>query len=411
MSSANSKKLFSIYIIILIILGSFTAGLFVGRSKFVKQNVDNQSDLLSNKNSDDTDKVDFNLFWDAWNLVEKKYIEKPLDYEKMLYGAIDGMVSSLDDPYTAFMDPEKSKEFKEEIDGNFEGIGAEIGIKNDQLTIIAPLSDSPAEKAGLRTRDIILKIDDAETSEMSLIEAVYNIRGEKGTEVILTIGRKGEEAKEYKIVRDKIEVKSVEWEKIKSAEKNDIAYIKLSYFGETTANDLKKISSDILKAKPKGIILDLRNNTGGYLETSIDVASIFMKKGKTVTYQVSTEEGNNKKEYKTDGGDRLSSLPLVILVNHGSASASEILAGALNENLSVPLIGEKTYGKGSVQQLEYLDDGSSLRITIAKWLTPNEKNINGEGIEPTHKIELTEEDYNNDRDPQLNKAKKIIDNK
>jgi len=411
MPQKDSKKFFLIYITILAVLGSFTAGVFVGRSNFVRQNTNSQSDLLSNKNSDRTDKVDFNLFWDAWDLVEEKYIEQPLDYEKMLYGAIDGMVSSLDDPYTSFMDPEKAEEFKEEIDGNFEGIGAEIGIKNDLLTIIAPLSDSPAEKAGIRARDVILEIDGENTSEMSLIEAVYKIRGEKGTEVVLNIGRKSEDAKEYKIVRANIEVKSVEWKKIKSAEKNDIAYIELSSFGEDTANDLKKISSEILKAKPKGIILDLRNNTGGYLATSIDVASIFMEKGKTVTYQVSTEEGKNKKEYKTDGGDRLSSLPLVILVNNGSASASEILAGALNENLSVPLVGETTYGKGSVQQLEYLDDGSSLRITIAKWLTPNEKNINHEGIEPTHKIELTEEDYNNDRDPQLNKAKEIIDNK
>lgn len=411
MSSKNPKKFFLVYVITLVILGSFTTGIFVGRSNLVQQNVDRQNNILKNKNSDNTDEVDFNLFWDAWELLEKKYIERPLDYEKMLYGAIDGMVSSLDDPYTSFMDPEKAEEFKEEIDGNFEGIGAEIGIKNNLLTIIAPLSDSPAKKAGLRARDIILEIDGKNTAEMSLIEAVYLIRGEKGTDVKLNIGRKSEDAKEYIITRASIEVKSVEWKKIKSREKNDIAYIELSYFGEDTANDLKMISSEILKAKPKGIILDLRNNTGGYLETSIDVASIFMKKGETVTYQVSTEEGENKKEYKTDGGDRLSSIPLVILVNNGSASASEILAGALNENLSIPLVGETTYGKGSVQQLEYLDDGSSLRITIAKWLTPNEKNINQEGIEPTHKVELTEEDYNNDRDPQLEKAKELIDNK
>jgi len=411
MPSKNPKKFFLFYIVFLMILGSFTAGIFIGRSNFVQRNTNSQNNLIGNKNSDKTDKVDFNLFWDVWSLLEKKYIEQPLDYKKMLYGAIDGMVSSLDDPYTNFMDPEKAEEFKEEIDGNFEGIGAEIGIKNNQLTIIAPLSDSPAEKADLRARDAILEIDGKNTSEMNLIEAVYLIRGSKGTEVKLIIGREGEDTKEYKIIRDKIEVKSVEWKKIKSAEKNDIAYIELSSFGESTANDLKKISTEILKAKPKGIILDLRNNTGGYLETSIEVASIFMKKGETVTYQVSTEEGKDKKEYKTEGGDRLSSLPLVILVNNGSASASEILAGALNENLSIPLVGETTYGKGSVQQLEYLDNGSSLRITIAKWLTPSGKNINHEGIEPTHKIELTEDDYNKDRDPQLAKAKELIDQK
>ena len=254
MSSKNPKKFFLVYVITLVILGSFTTGIFVGRSNLVQQNVDRQNNILKNKNSDNTDEVDFNLFWDAWELLEKKYIERPLDYEKMLYGAIDGMVSSLDDPYTSFMDPEKAEEFKEEIDGNFEGIGAEIGIKNNLLTIIAPLSDSPAKKAGLRARDIILEIDGKNTAEMSLIEAVYLIRGEKGTDVKLNIGRKSEDAKEYIITRASIEVKSVEWKKIKSREKNDIAYIELSYFGEDTANDLKMISSEILKAKPKGII-------------------------------------------------------------------------------------------------------------------------------------------------------------
>ncbi len=411
MLSKNSKKYFHVYLAVLLILGSFTVGLLVGRSNFVRNNTNNQNDLLANKNSDNTDKVDFNLFWDAWNLIEKKYIEQPLDYKKMLYGAINGMVSSLDDPYTAFMDPEQSKEFKGEIDGNFEGIGAEIGIKNNQLTIISPIADSPAEKAGLRARDVILKIDSKDTSAMSLIEAVNLIRGKKDTEVTLSIARDDEEAKENTIKRAKIEVKSVEWKSIKSEKDNNIAYIKLSYFGENTANELKMISSDVLAIKPKGIILDLRNNSGGYLNTSIDVASILMEKGKTVTYQVSTKEGDDKKEYKTNGGDRLSSIPLVILVNNGSASASEILAGALNENKSVPLVGETTYGKGSVQELEYLDDGSSLRITIAKWLTPSGKNINKEGIEPTDKVELTEEDYNNDRDPQLDKAKEIVDSK
>lgn len=410
MSSKNNKKFFLIYAVVLLVLGSFTAGIFIGRSDFVKQNINDQNNLL-NKNTDNTDQVDFNLFWDAWSMVEKKYIEQPLDHKKMLYGAINGMISSLDDPYTTFMDPETAEEFKGEIDGNFEGIGAEIGIKNDQLTIVAPLSDSPAEKKGLRARDVILKINDEDTIDMSLLEAVYKIRGEKGTEVKLTIGRKKEDIKDYKITRAKIEVNSVEWKKIKSNKNNTLAYIELSYFGDDTANDLKAISSEILKAKPKGIILDLRNNAGGYLETSIDIASIFMEKGKTVTYQVSTKKGSDKKEYKTEGGDRLSSIPLVILVNNGSASASEILAGALSENLDIPLIGEKTYGKGSVQELEYLGDGSSLRITIAKWLTPSEKNINHEGIEPTYKVELTEEDYNKDRDPQLNKAKEILDNK
>lgn len=407
MSSNKSRKIFSIYLIVLIILGSFTVGIFVGRSNYVQQNVTNQSNSLNNKNSDKTENADFNIFWDAWNLIEKKFVGKPLDYQKMVYGAIEGMVNSLGDPHTSFMDPELTEEFEREIDGNFEGIGAEIGIKNNQLTIIAPLTGTPAQKAGLRAKDRILMIDGQITDEMSLIEAVNLIRGEKNTEVILTIGRGKEEPKDYKITRDKIEVNSVEWKKINSKKDNNIAYIELSYFGEDTANELKKITPDILSFKPKGIILDLRNNAGGYLESAIDVSSIFIKKGEVVTFQVSEEE---KKEYKTKGGDKLSAFPIVVLVNHGSASASEILAGTLRDNRSVPLVGEKTYGKGSVQELEHLEDGSSMRITIAKWLTPTEKNINEEGLEPDYNIELTEKDYNNDRDPQLDKAKEIIDN-
>lgn len=404
----KSKNYFFIYVIVLLILGSFIIGIFVGRSDYVQDNMDSQNGVI-NKYSAQTDKVDFKLFWDAWDLVEKKFIDQPLDYQKMVYGAISGMLASLDDPYTNFMDPETTENFKDEIEGSFEGIGAEIGIKNDTLTIVAPLSNSPAEKAGLRPHDKILKIDNQETDDMSLIEAVYLIRGEKGTDVTLTIAREGEELKDYVIIRDQIDVKSVEWKEISLSNGEKIALIELSYFGEDTANELKKASAEILKLKPKGIILDLRNNAGGYLESSIDVASMFVDDNQTIAYQV-TGDGEEK-EFKSNGGGSLSSIPLVILINNGSASASEIVAGAMRDIRSSKLIGEKSFGKGSVQELEFLPGGSSIRITIAKWLTPNKQNINGEGINPDIEVELSEEDYNKDKDPQLNKAKEIIKNK
>jgi carboxyl-terminal processing protease len=403
----KSKKFVSIYFIILLILGSFVFGLFIGRSKTVQQNFLTQQELISNKYSEKSEKIDFNLFWDTWDLVEKKFVHQPLDYQKMLYGAIAGMVASLGDPYTAFMNPEMTRKFKEEIEGSFEGIGAEIGIKNDRLTIIAPLASSPAERAGLRAHDWILKIDGKETSTMSLVEAVSLIRGQKGTEVTLTIKRGDEEAKDYKIVREKIDVKSVKWEKISTSSGLPVAHIKLSYFGEKTADELKSAASEILSSDVKGIILDLRNNAGGYLESSIDVTSLFLEKDKLTVTQVASS--GEKKEYKTRGGDTLSSFPLVILINNGSASAPEIVAGALRDNRSIPLIGEKTFGKGSVQELEYLRDGSSIRISIAKWLTPKGQDINGEGIAPDAEIKLTDEDYNQDRDHQLQKALEVLD--
>lgn len=403
----KSKKVFLLYLVVLLILGSFTAGLFIGRSKTVQQNV-LQQELIVNKFSKNST-IDFKLFWDVWDLIEKKFINQPLDHQKMLYGAIAGMVASLGDPYTVFMDPEATRKFKDEIEGSFEGIGAEIGIKNNKLTIIAPLASSPAEKAGLRAHDWILKIDGQETNTMSLIEAVSKIRGPKGTEVTLTIKRDNEETRDYKIVREKIDVKSVTWEKITTPNGALVANIKLSYFGEKTIDELKRVSSEIISSGVVGIILDLRNNAGGYLESSIDVTSLFLEKDNLVAIQV--QSSGEKTEYKTRGGNILSSFPLVVLINGGSASASEIVAGALRDNRSVPLVGERTFGKGSVQELEYLSDGSSIRISIARWLTPTEQDINGEGIAPNFEIKLTDEDYNNDRDPQLQKALELLDEK
>ncbi|MFH2105588.1 MAG: S41 family peptidase [Parcubacteria group bacterium] len=401
----KNKKVFTTYLVIVLLLVSFMAGLYLGRSQPVQNNLREQNVELANLNSNKTEKVDFNLFWNVWETVEKKYINE-LDYQKMLRGAITGMVASLDDPYTAYMDPEASQEFQEEITGTFEGIGAEIGIKKNNLTIISPLPSSPAEQAGIKARDIILKIDDEDATGMNLIEAVSKMRGEKGSQVTLGIIRNGwEEAKDITITRDTIEVKSVTWD-LKKQNNKSIAYIQLSYFGEDTSVEFKKTVADIMAYEVDGVILDLRGNSGGYLESSIEVGSEFVASGQIVAIEEFSD--GQKKEYKAKNGSRLVTIPTVVLIDEGSASASEIVAGALRDHRQSKLIGLKSYGKGSVQELAHYDDNSSLRVTVAKWLTPSGKNINGEGLSPDVEVDLSDEDYNNDRDPQLDKALEVI---
>ena len=401
----KNKKVFTTYLVIVLLLVSFMAGLYLGRSKYVQNNLQEQSVTITNKDSNKAAQVDFNLFWDVWGTIEKKYIDEP-DYQKMLQGAIMGMVASLDDPYTVYMDPEASREFQEEITGTFEGIGAEVGIKNNKLTIISPLPSSPAKQAGIKARDIILKINGEDTADMNLIEAVSKMRGEKGSQVTFNIIRDDwEETQDITVTRDKIEVKSVTWYLKKQSGKS-IAYIELTYFGEDTSADFKKIVTDIMAYEVDGVILDMRGNSGGYLESAIEVSSEFVASGQVVAIESFSDGEENK--FKAKNGSRLVTTPTVVLIDEGSASASEIVAGALSDHRQSKLIGMKSFGKGSVQELEHYDDGSSLRVSVAKWLTPSGKNINGEGLNPDIEVDLTDEDYNNDRDPQLDKALEVI---
>ena len=343
--------------------------------------------------------VDFSLFWDVWNKVEEKYPGK-VDRKKLLYGAISGMLSGLDDPYSAFMEPGQSKNFLDELDGVFDGIGVEITMKDNQLTVVSPLKDSPAEKAGLKPDDVIFKIDGALASEMTLDEAVSKIRGKKGTSVTLTILR-GNDTFDVLVKREQIRVESVQYE-IKN---NNIAYIKISQFGSDTEDLLDKAVSDILQKNPKGVILDLRNNPGGFLETSVFVSSLFIKDGVIVSEE---SKGGAKNNYDSTGDGRLKDYKLVVLINEGSASASEIVAGAIQDTGKGVLIGEKTYGKGSVQELESLKAGAYLRLTVAKWLTPKGRYINAEGIKPDIEVKITEKDIDSGKDPQLDKAIKEL---
>ena len=348
--------------------------------------------------------IDFSLFWDVWDKLEEKYIEKKkIDSKKMLYGAIKGMVSSLGDPYTFFLTPEENKQSKDDLQGKFEGIGAQLGLKDNRIIIVAPLKNSPAAKAGLMAGDYITKVDGQSTANWTLNEAVSRIRGPKKTKVVLTIEREKKE-KDYPIIRDEINVPSVEL----SFEKN-IAYVKVNQFGDNTYDQWDQAVNEILNKDKhdsiKGIILDLRDNPGGYLEGAVYLGSEFLPKGKLIVRQESTTYGN--KNYFSQRDGQLQHYRLVILINKGSASASEILAGALRDHKKATLVGEKTFGKGSVQEALDLKEGTGLHLTVAKWILPNGDWINGKGIKPDIKIENIIKEGNTltkENDKQLEKA-------
>ncbi|MFH1030755.1 MAG: S41 family peptidase [bacterium] len=347
--------------------------------------------------------IDFSQFWDIWSLLKNEYVEKNnIEDKELFYGAIEGMVASLKDPYTVYLKPKIAKEFTDELSGEFEGIGAEVGIKHEILTIISPLPDTPAEKAGLKPGDKVYAINGEETMGMYIDVAVSKIRGKAGTDVVLKILRERQrETLDIKITRGAIKFDSVRWE----LRDDGVAYVKVLHFNTDTVDKFSEAVNDIVKAKPKGIILDLRGNPGGFLDAAVKMASEWVEDGVVVTEKYSEEK---KKEHDAIGRARLTNYKTVVLINKGSASGSEIVAGALKDLGYAVLVGEKTFGKGSVQSLEEFGDGSSLKMTVAKWLTPNGNCINETGIEPDVAIELTDEDYNEDRDPQMERAVEIL---
>ena len=350
--------------------------------------------------------VDWQLLWDAIDQIQDRYVDRPPDMAQLLYGAVAGAVNSLQDPYSVFLPPQEASEFQEELSGNFEGIGAEIAIKHQQLVVVSPLDDSPAEAAGLRGGDAILQVNGEDTASLTLEEAVGKIRGPAGTEVVLTVFRKGLDApEEYKIIRAKIEVKSLSYE-IREHQGKKIGYLELRRFGEETKGELNRAVSEFLAGGVTGVILDMRNNPGGYLDTAVDVASIWVTEGQVVVIQKFAD--GQQEEYRANGSARFSGMPTVVLVNGGSASASEIVAGALNDYSLATLVGEKTFGKGSVQELINLRGDAQVKLTVAKWLTPDGHDLNKEGLAPDETVLLTDEDFENDRDPQLDRALEML---
>lgn len=397
-------------IVVFLIIASFVAGVFFGDVRPAAVAEAPTEDGVRLVNRDDAppfrlNDVDFSEFWEVWGMVKERFAGEQKSDVEMFYGAIAGMVSSLEDPYSTFFDPDSADEFIRELEGTFEGIGTEIGIKKDQLTVIAPLPDTPAERAGLRAGDKIIAIDDTDTFGMSLEEAVKRIRGPKGTEVGLRIVRKGlDESLEIPITRDRIVVDSVRMT-IEEQEGKKIAIVKISHFNEQTMPKFSAFIQDILLEDVDGFILDLRNNPGGFLETAVKVAGEWSPRSVIVVEKFSDGSSQN---YTSNGNARLVDMPTVVLVNGGSASASEIVSGALQDYGKARIIGEQTFGKGSVQDYVGFDDGSALKLTIAQWLTPNGRSINEEGIEPDEVVEYTFEDYDNDVDPQLRRAMEVL---
>jgi len=400
-------------LLLIILIVGFAGGIFFERSSKLETN---SIKILINKDLGQPDHVDFSLFWDNWNSLHNKYVDQSkLDTKKLLYGAIQGMVNSIGDPYTVFFEPPESKKFQEEISGSFGGIGIEIGKRDDILTVIAPIKDTPAYRAGLKAGDKILRIDDKPTADLSIEEAVNLIRGKRGTTVVLAISSNGADTKEVEIVRDTIKIPSIEWQMLESGDKK-IAYLQLFTFNQNIDSEFEKAAQEILKSEAERLIIDFRNNPGGLLDSAINIAGWFLDKDQIVTVEAFRDDSRN--EFKSKGNGSLKIYPTVILINGGSASASEIVAGALHDNRGVRLIGEKTFGKGSVQELEKFKDGSSLKVTIAKWLTPNGISISDTGIEPDVKVELPKNEIEKGefefelgtpgKDPQLDKALDLL---
>lgn len=351
--------------------------------------------------------VDMDLFWDVWKMVNEEHIyeEEVADKVDRVEGAIQGMLNSLDDPYTVFMNAEDHETFNESLGGELEGIGAEVTMKNGFVTIVTPLKGSPAEEAGILPGDIIAEVDGESTETMMLGEAVSKIKGPRGTKVLLGIARRGESGIiDVEIVRQKIHYDSVKWE----MKEGGIAYIEIIQFDDNTYRKFNSAINDILLEEPEGLIIDVRSNSGGYLNVSVDLLSEFTADKRKAVIIRSKDSAKNQVIY-TSGRARLDDVPVVVLVNGGSASASEIVAGAIQDWERGTLIGEQTFGKGSVQEIRPLDDGAAIRITVAKWNTPNDNNIDKEGILPDIEIERTPEDRDNDRDPQLDCAIEFLE--
>lgn len=405
----NRNKIFknlSYGIISLVILGGVLfLGIYIGYSN--RPEAEKVYSII-NKNPQVNTAVDFGPFWKVWNtLNEKSIYTKDINDQDRVWGAISGLASSLNDPYTVFFSPKDNKAFKEEIAGSFEGIGAEIGIKDKILTVIAPLKDTPAWKSGLKAGDKILKINNTSTNGMAIDEAIDMIHGPTGTAVVLNIFRQNDKVKENRditIIREKIQIPTLDAE----LREDGIFMIKFYSFSENSVKLFRDALVKFVDSKSNKLILDLRGNPGGYLSSAVDIGSWFIDEG-SIILKEDKMDGSSSKVYRSHGPRLFNeNLKFVVLVDGGSASASEILAGALSEYGIATLVGEKTYGKGSVQELVKITDDTSLKVTVANWFTPNGVSISLQGLTPKIEVPLTLKDYENKKDPQMDKAVEIL---
>ncbi len=400
-SKSKTSKINIIIYTILIFAIAFVAGNFFNKVVYPRFLNPTWQELPIPKTVDKD--LPFDLLWDVWETAKKEYVKQPVSDEKLFYGALTGVINSLDDPYSSFFNPEDANFFLDTMSGDFEGVGIEITIKDNYLTVISPLPETPAKRAGMKAGDKVYAIDGKDTLGMSLDEAAKLIRGPKGEPVTLTVLHKGASSTEdIKIVRDTIEIETVTWE----MKDDNIAYINISHFSGDTWEDFKDIAQVVENSDAQGIILDLRNNPGGYLSTAVDIAGFWLGQ-KVVTF--SKDANDNEEDYKCYGNGKFSNTRTVVLVNEGSASASEIVSGAMQDYSKAVVVGEKTFGKGSVQELKEFKNGAAAKITVAHWYTPDGRSIEEKGINPDVKVEFDKElGEEVNKDPQIQKAIEVI---
>ncbi len=392
----TKKYVITIVVLVLLCGATFGLGLNMGAKGYVYQGHNFQ--IINQNNAPKN--VDYNLLWQALDILNQNYIDKPVDQQKILYGAVQGAIAAVGDPYTEFFDPTAYKDFETSLSGSFEGIGAEVTLNNGAVQIVSTLDGSPAKQAGLLAGDYILKIDGQDATKMTLDEAVNKIRGPKGTQVHLTILR-GSQQKDITITRNTINVASVKYSTINKNGKT-FEDINILEFGDDTVNLFAQAATDAQSKHVSGIILDLRDDPGGYLDDAVKIASYWVNKGDVVVSEAHSD--GTTQTYTALGNNVLHDIPTVVLINGGTASAAEILSGALRDHGFAKLIGEKSFGKGSVQQLFNLPDNTAMKVTIAKWLTPNGQNLNHNGLDPDIKVALTAENIKNNQDPQMDAA-------
>ncbi len=406
---SRAVKYLNIYLGVIGTILVFGTGVLAGGALFVGKNITSSSGEVSiekvvnlNRSLNNSNTVDFSQFWQVWDSVKQQYVKQPVKDTDLFYGAMQGMVAGLGDPYSEYFPPVAAAEFSKNLAGEFSGIGAEIGVKNNQLVVVAPLPETPAARAGLRPGDRILAIDKLPTLGMDVTTAVMKIRGPSTSSVDLAILRSGwDKPRDFTIHRAKINVPSVRF----SMKPGNVAYVRVMQFNGDTTPGLNQAIKEIQNKKVSGIILDLRSNPGGYLDAAVSMASEWIRSGTVVSERSSNGSEN---AHPSEGLHRLAGIKTIVLVNKGSASASEIVAGALQDTKTGTVIGETTFGKGSVQDYQNLPDGSAFKITVAEWYTPGEHNINDKGITPDIEVK---EDFDKEevgQDVMIDKALELL---
>lgn len=408
--SASERRRWLGYILALFLaVATFFSGLYVGERGTVFGKQVSISSFISSADAENSANVNLSQFWEVWSLLDDKFVSASttmqVSDEDKVHAAIAGLVSAYGDPYTVFMAPEDAEKFESDISGNFSGVGMEVGLREGLITIISPLPGTPAEKAGLLSGDVIVKIGDQSTEDMRIDEAVSLIRGEKGTEVSFEIFREGDaEFRTIKVTRDNIDIPTVKTEQV-----GDVFVIALYSFNAISESKMEEAINQFRDSGAEKLVIDLRGNPGGFLQSAVDIASFFMPTGKVVVREQAGAGGEDK-VFRTRNRQIKEFTPqnLVVLVDGGSASASEILAGALKDHGVATVLGDTTFGKGSVQELVELGDGSSLKVTIARWLTPNGVSISNGGLAPDILIKRTPADREAGKDPQKDAALRFL---